>query len=612
MNRYSLRNAKPRMLALWFFAAVLIIFLLTKPGHNRSQVREVSYTEMIQYIQELPSSKDSGATLTINGDKWTLTQANSDEAITSVGPVTEGFLSLAQKHHPGLNLVIKPREIPSVFWGFVGSFLPFLIIFGVFFIFIKNMSKTQGKAMDFNKSKHKVLRPGENKKKFSDVAGCEEAKADLEEVVDYLKDPSKYYKLGAKLPKGILLAGPPGTGKTLLAQALAGEAGVHFLTISGSDFVEMFVGVGASRVRDLFEAAERLAPSIIFIDEIDAVGRQRGAGMGGGNDEREQTLNQLLVGMDGFEPNSGIMVLAASNRPDVLDPALLRPGRFDRRVTVGRPDIKGRAEILKIHLRDIPLDPGVDIQVVARSTPGMTGADLANLCNEAALAAAKDKREKVLDSDFETARDKVTMGSPRKSMVMSAEQKLATARHEAGHTVVAFHTKTSDPLHKVTIIPHGGALGLTMQLPEEDKYCATHEEYEDRIKVLLGGYLAEKMYYGEKGSTTGVKNDLQRVKSIASSMIKEFGMSPLGPIYNASGNDNVFLGREMGMSRKSDMSEVVSARIDKEIRNVIESSLDAAQEILTKYKEDMDRLVDDLMEHETLNADQINKALSPQ
>jgi len=371
----------------------------------------------------------------------------------------------------------------------------------------------------------------------------------------------------------------------------------------------MFVGVGASRVRDLFEAAEMLAPAIIFIDEIDAVGRQRGAGMGGGNDEREQTLNQLLVGMDGFEENSGIMVLAASNRPDVLDPALLRPGRFDRRVTVGRPDIKGRAEILRIHLRDIPLDPGVDIQVIARSTPGMTGADLANLCNEAALNAAKDNREKVIDTDFEVARDKVTMGSPRKSMIMSDEQKLATARHEAGHAVVAFHTKTSDPLHKVTIIPHGGALGLTMQLPEEDKHCSTHEEYEDRIKVLLGGYLAEKMYYGDKGSTTGVKNDLQRVKAIAASMVKEFGMSPLGPIYNATGNDSPFLGREMGTARKSDLSEVVSARIDKEIRNVIESSLEAAQDILTKNKAAMDKMVDDLMEHETLNADQLNKVL---
>jgi len=607
--RNSIRNANPRTLGLWFMALAIIFFLLSSPGHRDSNVRKVSYTEMIQLIQELPAGKDSKSTLTISGDRWELIQDDDPGITTSVGPVTEGFLDLAQKHHPGLKLVISPRETPSAFWSFLGSFLPFVLIFGIIFFFVKNMTKTQGRAMDFNKSKHKIILPGENKKKFSDVAGCDEAKADLEEVVDYLKDPAKYYKLGAKLPKGILLAGPPGTGKTLLAQALAGEAGVHFLTISGSDFVEMFVGVGASRVRDLFEAAEMLAPAIIFIDEIDAVGRQRGAGMGGGNDEREQTLNQLLVGMDGFEENSGIMVLAASNRPDVLDPALLRPGRFDRRVTVGRPDIKGRAEILRIHLRDIPLDPGVDIQVIARSTPGMTGADLANLCNEAALNAAKDNREKVIDTDFEVARDKVTMGSPRKSMIMSDEQKLATARHEAGHAVVAFHTKTSDPLHKVTIIPHGGALGLTMQLPEEDKHCSTHEEYEDRIKVLLGGYLAEKMYYGDKGSTTGVKNDLQRVKAIAASMVKEFGMSPLGPIYNATGNDSPFLGREMGTARKSDLSEVVSARIDKEIRNVIESSLEAAQDILTKNKAAMDKMVDDLMEHETLNADQLNKVL---
>jgi len=610
MRRFRLGNTPPQTLAIWALALGLIFILIALPGAPRNQARHVSYTEMIQYVKELPSDREGSAKLIISGDKWELHQKDDPLVIKTTGPVTESLLELAQKQHPGLRLVIKPAEPPSAFWSLIIAILPFLFLGLLFWFFMRGMMKGQGRAMDFNKSKHTLMAPGENDKRFTDVAGCDEAKQDLEEIVEYLREPAKFYKIGAKLPKGMLLVGPPGTGKTLLAKALAGEAGVHFLTISGSDFVEMFVGVGAARVRDLFKDASSFAPAIVFIDEIDAVGRQRGAGMGGGHDEREQTLNQLLVEMDGFAENSGIIVLAASNRPDVLDPALLRPGRFDRRVTVGRPDIKGRAEILRIHLRDIPLSPLVDIQVVARSTPGMTGADLANLCNEAALAAARESREKVEPQDFELARDKVTMGSPRKSMVMSDEQKLATARHEAGHTVVAFHTKTSDPLHKVTIIPHGGALGLTMQLPEEDKYCATQEEYEDRIKVLLGGYLAEKMYYGDKGSTTGVKNDLQRAKAIAAGMVKEFGMSELGPIYNSSGNDNVFLGREMSMSRRGDISEEVSSSIDREIRSIIEACMDKAKGILLHNKIAMDKLVDDLMEHETLNAEQISEVLS--
>jgi cell division protease FtsH len=610
MKKFRLGKIPPQTLAIWAMAVGLIFVLLSLPGAPPSQRHAISYTEMIQYIKELPSEKDGSATLVVRGEKWELRQEKDDRVLTTAGPITEGFLELAQNQHPGLRLVIKPAEQPSVFWSLLAGILPFLLLGFLFWFVLRGMMKNQGRAMDFNKSKHTLLEPGENDKKFTDVAGCDEAKQDLEEIVEYLKHPAKFYKIGAKLPKGLLLVGPPGTGKTLLAKALAGEAGVHFLTISGSDFVEMFVGVGASRVRDLFKDAASFAPAIVFIDEIDAVGRQRGAGMGGGHDEREQTLNQMLVEMDGFSENSGIIVLAATNRPDVLDPALLRPGRFDRRVTVGRPDIKGRAEILRIHLRDIPLSPLVDIQVVARSTPGMTGADLANLCNEAALMAARKEQEKVEPQDFELARDKVTMGSPRKSMVMSGDQKLATARHEAGHTVVAFHTKTSDPLHKVTIIPHGGALGLTMQLPEEDKYCSTQEEYEDRIKVLLGGYLAEKLYYGDKGSTTGVKNDLQRAKAIAAAMVKEFGMSELGPIYNSSGNDNVFLGREMAMTRRGDISEEVSSSIDREIRGIIQACLDEAKGILVHHKEAMDILVAQLMEHETLNASQIDEVLS--
>jgi cell division protease FtsH len=367
----------------------------------------------------------------------------------------------------------------------------------------------------------------------------------------------------------------------------------------------MFVGVGAGRVRDVFNEAKNNAPCIIFIDEIDAVGRQRGAGMGGGNDEREQTLNQLLVEMDGFEENSGIIVLAATNRPDVLDPALLRPGRFDRQVVVPLPDITGRQKILEVHAKDVPLDPEVDLKTVAKSTPGFSGADLANLINEASLMAGRRSSDRVSQADFETARDKITMGAPRKSMVMSEEQKLATARHEAGHAVVAYYTKTSDPLHKVTIIPHGRALGVTMQIPEEDKYSSTWQEYEDRIKVLLGGYIAERMYYGIKGSTTGVSNDLKRVKQIASRMVRDFGMSSLGPVYMGSGNDNVFLGREMAMTRSTDCSDETAKKMDDEIRKIIEICMREAQDILQEHRDKIDLMTEGLMEKETLDAEEL-------
>ncbi len=576
------------------------------PSSSDRVRKSISYTEMVQVIEESKHSEKDPAVLTIDGDRWELKKPGDSQILVTVGPVTEGLLKLMQERHPGVNLVIKEQEGTSLFWLALINLLPFIVIGGLIWVFLSKMGKTQGRAMDFNKSKHKVIPPGGNSTTFEDVAGCDEAKEDLEEIVDFLKNPSRYFKLGSKMPKGILLSGPPGTGKTLLAKAVAGEANCFFFSMSGSDFVEMFVGVGAGRVRDLFNEAKECAPCIIFIDEIDAVGRQRGAGMGGGNDEREQTLNQLLVELDGFEENSGIIVLAATNRPDVLDPALLRPGRFDRQVVVPLPDIKGRTMILEVHAKDVPLDPEVDLQVVAKSTPGFSGADLANLINEASLMAGRRDSDRVSQKDFETARDKITMGSPRKSMAMSEEQKLATARHEAGHAVVAYYTATSDPLHKVTIIPHGRALGVTMQIPTEDKYSSTWQEYEDRIKVLLGGYLAERMYYGLKGSTTGVSNDLKRVKQIASRMVRDFGMSSLGPVYMGSGNDNVFLGREMAMARRSDCSDETAKKMDDEIRKIIDQCMREAQDILQANRDKVDAMTEDLMEKETLNAEELS------
>jgi len=596
---------KSKTWLVWLAAFLCIFLLVTIPGDKGIHKQEISYTEMVKVIQDLPEESSPPAVLTIEGDRWELNDPSEEKILVAIGPITESLLELAQKHHPGLKLVIKPQSQPSLFWAFAINILPFIIIFGVFYLFIRSMGKNQGRAMDFNKSKHRVIPPGANSTTFKDVAGCDEAKEDLEEIVDFLSNPKKYFKLGSKMPKGILLSGSPGTGKTLLAKAVAGEAGVFFFSMSGSDFVEMFVGVGAGRVRDLFAQAKINAPCIIFIDEIDAVGRQRGAGMGGGNDEREQTLNQLLVELDGFEENSGIIVLAATNRPDVLDPALLRPGRFDRQVVVPLPDIAGRKMILEVHAKDVPLDPEVDLKIVAKSSPGFSGADLANLINEASLMAGRRGADRVAQQDFETARDKITMGAARKSMVMSEAQKLATARHEAGHAVVAYYTETSDPLHKVTIIPHGRALGVTMQLPDEDKYSSTWEEYEDRIKVLLGGYLAERMYYGEKGSTTGVSNDLKRVKQIASRMVRDFGMSSLGPIYMGSGNENVFLGREMAMSRRSECSDETAKQLDDEIRKIIDLCIRDAKHILVTHKDKIDFMTECLMEKETIDAEEI-------
>jgi cell division protease FtsH len=484
------------------------------------------------------------------------------------------------------------------------SWAPLLILVGLWFVFFRQMQAGGTKAMSFGKSKAKLLTPEQKKITFEDVAGVPEAKEELEEIIDFLKDPKKFQRLGGKIPKGVLLMGSPGTGKTLLARAVAGEADVPFFSISGSDFVEMFVGVGASRVRDLFEQGKKSAPCIIFIDEIDAVGRHRGAGLGGGHDEREQTLNQLLVEMDGFEANDGVILIAATNRPDVLDPALLRPGRFDRRIVVNPPDVKGREGILQVHTAEIPLASDVELPLVARSTPGFSGADLANLVNEAALRAARFNKMKVDMADFEFAKDKVMMGSERRSLAMSEEEKRTTAYHEAGHALVAVLVPEADPLHKVTIIPRGMALGLTQQLPLEDRYTYSRGYLDANLRVLMGGRIAEEIVFGEDSMTTGAGNDLERATELARKMVCEWGMSArMGPLTFGKREESIFLGKEF--ARHQDYSESTAVAIDDEIRRFVTAAYDDARRILEDHREALEAITAGLLEHEVLDGDKI-------
>jgi cell division protease FtsH len=484
------------------------------------------------------------------------------------------------------------------------SWAPLLILVGLWFVFFRQMQAGGTKAMSFGKSKARLLTPDQKKVTFAEVAGVNEAKEELEEIIGFLKDPKKFQRLGGKIPKGVLLMGPPGSGKTLLAKAVAGEADVPFFSISGSDFVEMFVGVGASRVRDLFEQGKKNAPCIIFIDEIDAVGRHRGAGLGGGHDEREQTLNQLLVEMDGFESNEGVILISATNRPDVLDPALLRPGRFDRRIVVNSPDVKGREGILKVHSNEIPLASDVDLAVLARSTPGFSGADLASLVNEAALRAARFNKMKVDMADFEFAKDKVMMGSERRSLVMSEEEKRTTAYHEAGHALVAVLEPEADPLHKVTIIPRGMALGLTQQLPLEDRYTYSRSYLEANLRVLMGGRLAEEIVFGSGHMTTGAGNDLERCTELARKMVCEWGMSAeMGPLTFGKREESIFLGKEF--ARHQDYSEATAVRIDEEIRRFVNAAYREARLILEKHREALEAITTALLEHEVLDGDRI-------
>jgi cell division protease FtsH len=491
-------------------------------------------------------------------------------------------------------------------WLILINALPFILLMGFLAFTLRQMQAGGNKALSFGKSKAKLLNNQQKRVTFKDVAGVDEAKEELQEIIEFLKDPQKFQKLGGKIPKGVLMVGPPGTGKTLLAKAVAGEANVPFFSISGSDFVEMFVGVGASRVRDLFEQGKKNAPCIIFIDEIDAVGRHRGAGLGGGHDEREQTLNQLLVEMDGFESNDGVILMASTNRPDVLDPALLRPGRFDRRVVVGRPDVRGREGILKVHTRKIPLDEGVDVNVIARGTPGFTGADLANIVNEAALNAARYNKKVVTMADFEIAKDKVMMGAERKSMVISDEEKRITAYHEAGHTLVGLKVPNIDPVHKVTIIPRGMALGVTMYLPEKDRLSASKEYLLGQIAMAMGGRIAEDMFIGS--ITTGAANDIEKATEVARAMVCEYGMSELGPLTFGKKEEQIFLGREISQHR--DYSEDTAIKIDQEVQKIVRGQYERAETILKENKDVLVRLAEALLEYETLDAVQIRRVVA--
>src|SRR5687767_10875843 len=558
----------------------------------------VSFSEFIVWV-------DSGqvARVTITGNELTGMTLSKENFRTYIPLQYEGLVNkLIEK-----KVVVLAKEPTASPWAaLLLSWAPILLLIGFWIFFMRQVQSGGNKALSFGKSKAKLSSSAQKKVTFRDVAGAEEAKSELQEIIEFLKEPQKFQKLGGRIPKGVLLMGPPGTGKTLLARAVAGEANVPFFSISGSDFVEMFVGVGASRVRDLFEQGKKNAPCIVFIDEIDAVGRHRGAGLGGGHDEREQTLNQLLVEMDGFESNDGVILIAATNRPDVLDPALLRPGRFDRRVVVSRPDVRGREGILHVHTRKIPLSEDVDVFTLARATPGFSGADLANLVNEAALLAARRGQKFVMMADFESSKDKVLMGAERKSMIITDEEKRLTAFHEGGHALVAALLPNTDPLHKVTIIPRGMALGLTQQLPTEEKHNYTKEQIESRIAVCMGGRIAEDIVFGE--ISTGAQNDIEQATEMARKMVCEWGMSEaLGPLTYGKKEEQVFLGKEF--NRHQDYSEDTALKIDAEIKRIVSEQYDRAHKTLVENKRFLEKIADALLEHEVLDGEQIRQIL---
>ncbi|PSW18957.1 ATP-dependent zinc metalloprotease FtsH [Photobacterium sanctipauli] len=587
-------------LILWLVIAVVLMSVFQSFGPGDSAGRQVDYTTFVREI-----GQDQIREVRFNDREITVYKRDNTRYVTYL-PVYNDQKLLDDLINANVKVMGTPPEEPSLLASIFISWFPMLLLIGVWIFFMRQMQGGGGKgAMSFGKSKARMMSEDQIKTTFADVAGCDEAKEDVKELVDYLRDPSRFQKLGGKIPTGVLMVGPPGTGKTLLAKAIAGEAKVPFFTISGSDFVEMFVGVGASRVRDMFDQAKKAAPCIIFIDEIDAVGRQRGAGVGGGHDEREQTLNQMLVEMDGFEGNEGIIVIAATNRPDVLDPALLRPGRFDRQVVVGLPDVRGREQILKVHMRKVPLDGDVKPELIARGTPGFSGADLANLVNEAALFAARGNKRTVSMVEFELAKDKIMMGAERKSMVMSEDQKESTAYHEAGHAIIGRLVPDHDPVYKVSIIPRGRALGVTMYLPEQDRVSHSREFLESMISSLYGGRLAEELIYGVDKVSTGASNDIERATDIARKMVTQWGFSDkLGPLLYAEDEGEVFLGRSVTQSKH--MSDDTAKLIDNEVRAIIDRNYERAREILEQNMDIMHAMKDALMKYETIDAGQID------
>jgi cell division protease FtsH len=586
-------------LALWLVISLMMILLFNLFNKPKPAQEKLSYSE---FVAALDAGK-IGSVIIQGNDIAGKFADGKDFRTYKPADANLSDKLLAKK----VTVTARPEEEKVSWFSIFISWFPLILLVGVWIFFMRQMQAGGGKAMSFGKSRAKLLTEAQGKMTFEDVAGIEEAKEELEEIISFLKDPKKFTKLGGRIPKGVLLMGPPGTGKTLLARAIAGEAGVPFFSISGSDFVEMFVGVGASRVRDLFVQGKKSAPCIIFIDEIDAVGRHRGAGLGGGHDEREQTLNQLLVEMDGFESNEGVILIAATNRPDVLDPALLRPGRFDRQVVVPRPDVKGREMILKVHTKKTPLGPNVDLEVIARGTPGFSGADLSNVVNEAALLAARKDKSVVEMQDFDDAKDKVLMGVERRSMVISEEEKKNTAYHEAGHTLVAKLIPGTDPVHKVSIIPRGRALGVTMQLPIEDKHSYSRESLLNRIAVLMGGRAAEEIIFNTM--TTGAGNDIERATEIARKMVCEWGMSgKLGPVSFGKKDEQIFLGREMATHKN--YSEATAVEIDVEIRRIVDENYSRVIQLLSAKVDLLHRLSAELIEKENLSGDEVDRIIA--